>query len=178
MAGLICDLVDLTTWTKKQDILKTISKTLIVKDLERTFRRDVAVNNRLYLDGDADHYIVHGPNGYKWAENEAEIELSVKDLESRAFTMLAESRRVRRALSSRDQGAMNEVAYYRKAANMTATSLVNLINHTYPNCNIDVPTLSRIETGKVLPNTGTMIAISDVLGVSPVKLFGSYAILI
>ena len=122
MAGLICDLVDLTTWTKKQDILKTISKTLIVKDLERTFRRDVAINNRQYLDGDADHYIVHGPNGYKWAENEAEIELSIKDLEARAFTMLAESRRVRRALSTRDQGAMNEVAYYRKAANMTATS--------------------------------------------------------
>ena len=170
--------LDLSVWTKSSDAVKALSSTFTDKDLNRRFRNDVAINNRMYLNGDAEHYIVHGANGYKWAESEEEIEQSLKDLERRAYTMLSTVSGVRKALKTRTQGSFNDVANYRKTKKMTAEDLVARVKELYPSCHLDVPTLSRIETGKILPNHETMVAISEALGVGAVKLFGTSALVI
>lgn len=174
----VTEFLDLSVWTKSSVAVKALEGKFDYHDLNRRFRNDVAINNRMYLNGDAEHYIVHGNLGYKWAETEKEIEHSLRDLERRAYTMLSTVSGVRKALKSRDQISFNDVAVYRKAKKMTAEDLCEKVKELYPNSPLDAPTLSKIETGKVLPNHDTMIAISEALGVGVVKLFGSYALVI
>ena len=176
---LLSDYLDLSVWTKKDIILKHLKNVSDVKDLNRQFRSDVARNNRMFLQGEKPHYIVHSnSNGYKWAANEEEIANSTRDLERRAFTMLKHANDVKKSLRERDQTYICEVAGYRKAKNMTAEDLVARVKEDYPNSPLDVPMLSKIETGKVLANHDTMVAISEALGVGTVKLFGNYALII
>lgn len=173
------DYLDLTEWTKSKDIMAMLGDKVDVNDLNRKFRSDVAINNRMYLNGDAEHYIVHGGRGYKWATNEAEIERSIYDLERRAYTMLQTASSARKTLNERNQGSMlNGVAEARKEKKMTAEALVSVIKESYPGLGLDASLLSKIETGKVLPNHMTMAAISEALGVGAVKLFGASALLI
>ena len=174
----VTEYLDLSVWTKSTDAVKALNGKVETKDLNRRFRNDVAINNRMYLNGDAEHYIVHGNLGYKWAETEAEIEHSLRDLERRAYTMLSTVSGVRKALKVRDQISFNDVSVYRKAKKLTAEGLVEIVKELYPACPLDAPTLSKIETGKVLPNHDTMIAISEALGVGVVKLFGPSALVI
>ena len=176
---LLTDYLDLSVWTKKDIIVSHLKNMSDTKDLGRKFRSDILRNNRMFLQGERPHYIVHDNKlGYKWAVNEEEIAKSTADLEHRAFTMLKHSYEVKRSLRSRDQVGICEVAGYRKAQKMTAEDLVAKVKETYPDSPLDVPMLSKIETGKVLPNHETMVAISEALGVGTVKLFGNYAIVI
>ena len=173
------DYLDLTEWTKSKDIMAMLSNKVDVNDLNRKFRSDVAINNKMYLNGDAEHYIVHGGRGYKWATNESEIEQSIRDLERRAYTMLKTASTARKTLREKNQGSMiNEVADIRKEKKMTAEALVAKVRESYPSLGLDASLLSKIETGKVLPNHVTMVAISEALGVGTVKLFGASAFLI
>ncbi len=174
----VTEYLDLSVWTKSTDAVKTLDGKVDTKDLNRRFRNDVAINNRMYLNGDAEHYIVHGNLGYKWAETEAEIEHSIHDLERRAYTMLSTASSVRKALKTRDQISFNDVAVYRKAKKLTAEALCDKVKDLYPDSPLDAPTLSKIETGKVLPNHDTMVAISEALGVGVVKLFGTSALIL
>ena len=174
----VTDLLDLSVWTKSSVAVKALEGKVSYCDLNRKFRNDVTINNRMYLNGEAEHYIIHGNLGYKWAETEEEIEHSLRDLERRAYTMLSTVSGVRKALKSRDQISFNDVAAYRRAKNMTAETLIKRVKEAYPSCPLDTPTLSKIETGKVLPNHDTMVAIAEVLGVGVVKLFGPSALVI
>lgn len=176
---LLTDYLDLSVWTKKDVILNHLKNLSDHKDLGREFRNDIFRNNRMFLQGERSHYIVHNNKlGYKWAANEQEIADSTKDLERRAFTMLRHTSEVKKSLRSRNQESFCEVAGYRKARNLTAEELVAMVKLQYPDSPLDVPMLSKIETGKVLPNHDTMVAISEALGVGTVKLFGNYAIVI
>ena len=176
---LLTDYLDLSIWTKKQNIVSLLKTVDDSKDIGRKFRADIFRNNRMFLQGEREHYIVHDNKlGYKWAADEQEIARSTADLERRAFTMLKHTSEVKKSLRSRDQVVMCEVAGYRKAQNMTAEDLVAKVRGSYPDSPLDVPMLSKIETGKVLPNHDTMVAISEALGVGTVKLFGNYAIVI
>ena len=176
---LLTDFVDLSVWAKKDVILNHLKNYTDIKDIDRQFRSDVAKNNRMFLQGEKPHYIVHSNNrGYKWAANEEEIANSTRDLERRAYTMLKHSAEVKKSLNSRNQSSFCEVAGYRKAKNLTAEELVAMVKNDYPDSPLDGPMLSKIETGKVLPNHETMVAISEALGVGTVKLFGNYAIII
>lgn len=170
--------LDLSAWTKSKDIMAMLKDKVEVNDLNRKFRSDVAINNRMYLNGDADHYIVHGGRGYKWAVTEDEIEQSVHDLERRAYTMLKTASVARKALKQKDQGSFNNLAEIRKEKKMTAEELVNKVRDQYPGIPLDTSLLSKIENNKVLPNHVTMVAISEALGVGAVKLFGASALLI
>lgn len=172
------DLLDLSSWTKSSTIVALLEGKIDATDVNRKFRSDVAVNNRMYLNGEADHYIVHGARGYKWAETEEEIERSVKDLERRAYTMLTAASQTRKALRQKDQGAFNNLAEVRKEKKMTAEELVSKVRDVYPGLGLDASLLSKIENNKVLPNHMTMVAISEALGVGAVKLFGASAFLI
>lgn len=176
---LSTDLLDLSVWTKSKDAVAYLKGKVDTRDLNRKFRSDVAINNRMFLNGDADHYIVHGPKGYKWAVDEAEIQKSLRDLERRAFNMLGNVYSVRKTLQQRDQGCFeNRVAEFRKAKGWTANDLVNAVKADYPKLPLDASLLSKIETGKCLPNHITMAAISEALAVSAVKLFGASALFI
>lgn len=171
--------LDLSEWTKSKDIMAMLESKVAVNDLNRKFRSDVAINNRMYLNGDAKHYIVHGGRGYKWATSESEIEQSISDLERRAFTMLKTASTARKTLREKNQGSLiNNLAEIRKEKKMTAEALVTAVRETYPGIALDASLLSKIETGKVLPNHVTMVAISEALGVGAVKLFGASALLI
>ena len=108
------DLLDLSEWTKSATIIAYLADKVDATDVNRKFRSDVAINNRMYLNGDADHYIVHGGRGYKWAENEKEIEQSVHDLERRAYTMLTVASQTRKALRQKEQVSFNNLADIRK----------------------------------------------------------------
>lgn len=172
------DLLDLSVWTKSKDIMNMLKGKVEANDLNRKFRSDVTVNNRMYLNGDADHYIVHGGRGYKWAVNEDEIEQSIHDLERRAYTMLKTAHSARKAMSEKNQGSFNNLAEIRKEKKMTAEELVSKVRNEYPGIALDASLLSKIENNKVLPNHITMVAISEALGVGAVKLFGASALLI
>lgn len=172
------DLLDLSVWTKSKDIMNMLKDKVEANDLNRKFRSDVTVNNRMYLNGDADHYIVHGGRGYKWAVNEDEIEQSIHDLERRAYTMLKTAHSARKAMSEKNQVSFNNLAEIRKEKKMTAEELVSKVRNEYPGIALDASLLSKIENNKVLPNHITMVAISEALGVGAVKLFGASALLI
>ena len=172
------ELIDLSEWTKSATIIAYLADKVDATDVNRKFRSDVAINNRMYLNGDADHYIVHGGRGYKWAENEKEIEQSVHDLERRAYTMLTVASQTRKALKQKDQGSFNNLADIRKERKMTAEELVKKVRDAYPGLALDASLLSKIENNKVLPNHMTMVAISEALGVGAVKIFGASAFLI
>ena len=177
--ALCTDLLDLTEWTKSKEIMSYLKDKVAHNDLNRKFRSDVAINNRMFLNGDRDHYIVHGSKGYKWAVDENEIQQSLKDLERRAMTMLVNVSQTRKTLSQRDQGCFeNRVAEFRKEKGMTANDLVAAVKADYPRLPLDASLLSKIETGKCLPNHITMAALSEALAVSAVKLFGASALFI
>lgn len=173
------DLLDLSNWMKSATAVAILQGKVDATDINRKFRSDVAVNNRMFLNGDADHYIVHGARGYKWATSEEEIEQSIRDLERRAYTMLKTASSARKALKERDQGNLiNNLAEIRKQKKMTAEELCRRVREDYPGLGLDTSLLSKIETGKVLPNHFTMVALSEALGVGAVKLFGASALLI
>lgn len=177
-ATLSTDLLDLSSWTTSKNIVKFLSDKVQTADVNRKFRSDVATNNRMFLNGDAEHYIVHGGRGYKWATDQSEIERSIKDLERRAYTMLKSASSARKALQQKDQGSFNNLADIRKEKKMTAEELVRKVRDEYPGLALDASLLSKIENNKVLPNHMTMVAISEALGVGAVKIFGASAFLI
>ena len=76
--------------------------------------------------------------------------------------MLISARKARRALGFVGQGAYNNLAEIRKNRELSQNGLVKLMREKDPS--FDAPTLSRIETGKVLPNVETLSQLAEVLG--------------
>lgn len=154
--------VDLREWQTQSDIKAQLARRGIeVSDL-RAFRREVAENNRKWCSGNSGFYVCHSNSkGYKAATAIEEIDRSIADLEKRSYAMLISARKARRALGFVGQGTYNNLAEVRKNRGLSQTALVKLMKEKDPT--FDSPTLSRIETGKVLPNVDTLSQLAEVL---------------
>lgn len=165
------EIIPLNNWITNKQIKEHLRKKNIPfeEDL-RTFRREVADNNKKWRNGQSGFYIVHSNSkGYKSATSVEEIDHSLRDLEKRSFTMLDAVRKTRRALGSLSQGQLeNNIAEVRKNRGYTGASLVRKMKEVDPA--FDQPTLSRIETGKVLPRVDTVYQLAEILECEPWEL--------
>ena len=94
--------LDLTRWKKRKDILRELNGDGAgISD--RAFRKWVEDFNKPYDGRQQPEYIVHGPKGYKLTTSREEIKRSVSDNDRRAYTMLRQTRHVRKALGMTDQ---------------------------------------------------------------------------
>jgi len=97
--------LNLTHWKKRKDILKELRQEGNgISD--RAFRKWVEDFNKTYDGRKQPEYIAHGPKGYKLTTSRDEIRRSVTDNDRRAYTMLKQTRNVRRALGMVDQISM------------------------------------------------------------------------
>lgn len=94
---MIYDIVDMTTWRTKTDILKEL-KSKGVEMNERGFRKLVENINKLYSNHEIDKFIAHSNKGYKVATNEEEIKLSAMDYRKRGLDQLVKSSKIMKAL--------------------------------------------------------------------------------
>lgn len=92
-----------TEWAKKKTILE-MNEAQGNKLNERMLRKCIQVFNQAYDDRQNDEYVVHScKHGYKLTRDKAEIKKSIMDNDRRAFTMLKQTRRVRKVLGMKDQ---------------------------------------------------------------------------
>lgn len=92
-----------TKWAKKAVILKH-NESLGIQLNERMLRKCIQIFNQAYDDRQNDEYVVHScKHGYKLTRDKAEIKKSIMDNDRRAFTMLKQTRRVRKVLGMKDQ---------------------------------------------------------------------------
>lgn len=94
--------LDLTRWKKRKDILRELNGDGD-RISDRSFRKWVEDFNKTYDGREQPEYIVHGPKGYKLTTSREEIKRSVTDNDRRAYTMLRQTRSVRKALGMTDQ---------------------------------------------------------------------------
>ena len=84
---MIYDLVDLSDWKKKKEIL--IELQLKGYPLgEREFRKRVEINNQLYAEHLANYFIAHSTKGYLATNDSELIKASLNDNKKRAMTQL------------------------------------------------------------------------------------------
>lgn len=105
---MLDEVLSLSEWRKKRDILKEY-KQLGIKMNERSFRKQVEINNRLYGEGQVDYYICHSSKGYKLSFNWEEVEMSIADKRKRALTMLAECSRAKAQYQRRNNLKMEDL---------------------------------------------------------------------
>lgn len=92
-----------TKWAKKAVILKH-NESLGIRLNERMLRKCIQIFNQAYDDRQNDEYVVHScKHGYKLTRDKAEIKKSIMDNDRRAFTMLKQTRRVRKVLGMKEQ---------------------------------------------------------------------------
>lgn len=99
--------LDLTRWKKRKDILRELNGDGD-RISDRAFRKWVEDFNKTYDGREQPEYIVHGPKGYKLTTSRDEIRRSVTDNDRRAYTMLRQTRSVRKALGMTDQMSLFE----------------------------------------------------------------------
>lgn len=99
--------IDLTRWKTRAEILRMLNQNgTHISD--RSFRKWVEDFNKTYDGREQPEYIVHGPKGYKLTTSRDEIRRSVTDNDRRAYTMLRQTRSVRKALGMTDQLSLFE----------------------------------------------------------------------
>lgn len=107
MLERINEVLSLTNWKKKKEILEELRKEFDIS--ERTFRKLVEQNNRLYGQGKVDYYIAHSCNGYKLTFNWDEMKKSIADNRKRAITMLVDCSKAEKAFQKRNQMKLEEL---------------------------------------------------------------------
>lgn len=93
---MIYDIVDMTTWRTKTDILKEL-KSKGVEMSERSFRKLVENINKLYMEHETKKFIAHSNRGYKLTTNEDEIDATANDHFSRGIDHLTKAYGIRKA---------------------------------------------------------------------------------
>lgn len=93
---MLYELIDMTTWKTKKEILKELQDKDIILD-EREFRRRVKESNKLYYEHEIDILIAHSNKGYKATKDRDEALKTANDLDKRAFNMLHDSARIKKA---------------------------------------------------------------------------------
>ena len=101
----ILEVLSLTEWKKKREILKQLEFEMS----ERSFRKLVEQNNKLFGQGKVDYYIAHSCRGYKKTFNWEEMQKSIADNRKRAITMLIDCSKVEKAFQSRNQVKMEDI---------------------------------------------------------------------
>lgn len=101
MLERILEILSLTEWKKKREILNELRKEFKVS--ERQFRLLVAQNNRLFGQGIVNYYIAHSSRGYKKTFNWDEMKRSIADNRKRAITMLVDCDHAEKAFQKRNQ---------------------------------------------------------------------------
>lgn len=101
----ILESLSLTEWKKKRDILKQLDFQIS----ERSFRKLVEQNNKLFGQGKVDYYIAHSCRGYKKTFNWEEMQKSIADNRKRAITMLIDCSKAEKAFQSRNQVKMEDI---------------------------------------------------------------------
>lgn len=94
---MLWELVDLSDWKKKSQVLKELEQGGIKID-ERRFRKLVELQNNLYCEHESEKFIVHGPKGYKVTTDREEILKSVADNHKRAINLLYKESKTKKAL--------------------------------------------------------------------------------
>ena len=105
MLEKILEVLSLTEWKKKREVLKELRKEFKVS--ERQFRLLVAQNNKLFGQGVVDYYIAHSARGYKKTFDWNEMKRSIADNRKRAITMLVDCDKAEKAFQKRNQIKMN-----------------------------------------------------------------------
>lgn len=101
----ILEVLSLTQWKKKRDILKQLDFEIS----ERSFRKLVEQNNKLFGQGKVDYYIAHSCRGYKKTFNWEEMQKSIADNRKRAITMLVDCSKAEKAFQNRNQVKMEDI---------------------------------------------------------------------
>lgn len=107
MLERINEVLSLTNWKKKNDILEELRKDFDIS--ERQFRLYVEQNNRLFGQGKVDYYIAHSSQGYKKTFNWEEMSKSIADNRKRAITMLVDCSKAEKAFQKRNQMKLEEL---------------------------------------------------------------------
>lgn len=95
---MIFELVDLSKWKTKKEILKELKNKLGQAVDERRFRILVERQNDLYHNHESDVFIAHSSRGYKIATDEDEIRQSARDYKKRALDQLVKYSKTMKAL--------------------------------------------------------------------------------
>lgn len=94
---MIYDLIDLSDWKKKPQILKEL-KDAGISMTERSFRKNVETNNKMFEEHITKMFIAHSSNGYIATQDRDTIINSLKDNNKRAMTMLINNNKILKAL--------------------------------------------------------------------------------
>ena len=97
---MLWDLIDLSDWKTKGQILKELKQGGIIID-ERNLRQKIELQNKLYYTHESDFYIVHSAKGYKVTQDKQEILDSLKDMRKRALNMLHKEAVTKKALGEK-----------------------------------------------------------------------------
>lgn len=94
---MILDYLSFTEWKTKKQILNELKLNDFQID-ERTFRKQIEINNKCFAEGLVDYYIIHSRRGYKKTFNYDEIKKSISDNRKRAITMLIQASKAEKQL--------------------------------------------------------------------------------
>lgn len=94
---MIYDLIDLSEWKKKNQILRELRESGMIIG-ERAFRKRVELNNKLFEEHITPKYIAHSQKGYIATNDRNIIIESLKDNNKRAITMLKSNNKIFKAL--------------------------------------------------------------------------------
>lgn len=94
---MLYELVDMTNWKTKKEILKELQDKDIILD-EREFRKRVKKNNERFNNHEIDFYIAHSNKGYKKTTDFDEIKRSCEDKRKRSLDQLHEVSKTLKAI--------------------------------------------------------------------------------
>ena len=94
---MLWELIDLSDWKTKSQILKELKEGGIIID-ERRLRKLVESQNKLFYNHESDTFIAHSYKGYKATKDYDEINNSLKDNHKRALDLLHKEAVTRKAL--------------------------------------------------------------------------------
>ncbi len=105
MLEKIIETLSLTEWKKKRIILSELKQHFDIS--ERSFRKLVEINNRLFGNGQTDYYIAHSCRGYKLTFDYNEMKQSVADNRKRAITMLKDCNNIEETFKKRNYAKLD-----------------------------------------------------------------------
>ncbi len=98
---MIFELLDLSEWKKKKDLLKELKQNGVTMS-ERAFRKAVELHNKKFFEHQTDKYLAHSQKGYKLTTDKDEMIASAKDYRRRAMNQLVKASKTLKAMGEND----------------------------------------------------------------------------